>query len=259
MRAPDAEPPLDAFPSLAGARILCRLGGGPSSESWLLKAPDGRMVLRRDRPLAARLGLDRVNELDILTAVGRADFGPAVVDADPARGLLVTRYLGGTPWRPSDLREPWRLRALGRLLRRVHDLPPAGKPFDPAGIAAHYARQAGGREARRLAREAKVLADRLYPEGLERRLCHHDPHAANVAGRRPVRLLDWEYAAAGQPLMDLAVVARFHRLGAGRLSHLVSGWHQSGQSRAVITESVLEFGRLYDLLAALWARVVSGW
>ncbi len=214
--------------------------------------------------MASRLGLDRVNEYAVLQAAAVAGLAPQPLGCEPKRGLLLTRYLPASPWRPSDLRDPARLRALGRLLRRVHSLPGVGQRFDPAAITRRYARQAPGSESDALVREAASLSATLYPAGYEARLCHHDAHAGNIVGQRPARLLDWEYAAAGQPWMDLAVVTRFHRLGKSRLETLVAAWLDADTGDALpFRESVPdamtrigEYARLYDIMTSLWERVL---
>ena len=40
--------------------------------------------------------------------------------------------------------------------------------------------------------------------------CHNDVHHLNVVGGDELRLIDWEYAGAGEPLFDLASVCVYH-------------------------------------------------
>jgi len=254
---PDPQEALAGIPELAGARIVRRLGAGQASESWLLESPGGRLVLRRDTGLARRLGLDRAAEFELLCALAGTGLAPEPVRFVPEHGALVMRYLEGEAWSPAELEGPERLRALGRLLRRLHDRPVAGKAFDPARIARHYARQASAPDSHILVGEVEMLADELYPEGMARHICHHDPHCGNLIGTDPPRLIDWEYAAAGDPLMDLAVVGRYHRLQGWQERVLLEAW-SDGLADLELRERLKELGRLYDLLATLWERVVGG-
>jgi thiamine kinase len=221
------------------------------TDSWLLDHATGAMVLRVDRPLAKHLGLDRAAEAEFLTNTG--GIGPQPLYSDPAGGLLVTRYIEGETWRGADLANHRQLACLGRVLRDLHELPVVGKKFEPSVIANRYATRIGTGTARQLAGEAKRLAGELY-DGEKASLCHHDVHAGNLVGERP-HLLDWEYAAIGDPLMDLAVVSRFHSLGESEIRVLVSAW--SGACRHEDLERLEAFGQLYDRIAELWQMVVD--
>jgi thiamine kinase len=245
-----------ALAALGEWRLLRALPGGNASDSWLVEAEGRRLVVRTDRPLARALGLDREAEWEVLRAVGAAGLGPAPVLRDPGRGVLVTEYLGGHPWSEDELADASRLNALGRGLRAVHEIPFAGKAFDPVATAEGYARAAGAGHAE-LLRCVQRLAGDLYDAAGRRCLCHHDPHAGNVIdgadGR--LRFIDWEYAAVGDPLFDLAVVVRHHQLAPGQARLLLQAW--SGGDDPALSERLENFGRLYDALAALWEQVVS--
>ncbi len=246
---------LAAVPVLAGARPVRALGGGEASDSWLLEGGDGPLMLRIDRPLAGRLGLDRGSEFEVLRAAHGAGLGPEPLYADPRGGVLVTRYLPGEPWRHADLDQPGRLERLGGLLREVHGLPVTGRRFDPSRIAEGYARALGPGNGAGGVDEVARLAEQLYPPGMTLRICHGDPNAANIIGYDRPRLIDWEYAAAGDPLYDLAVVSSFHGFDARRIELLLEAW--SGRP-AVENRSRLDgFMRLYESLTKLWQQVVS--
>ena len=105
------------------------------------------------------------------------------------RGREVLSWLDGavaTPPFPAWVLEDPFLDGLGRLLRRVHDALAGWQP--PSGL-----------------RWAHELAD---PEGGPI-VVHGDVCPQNVVahGGRPVALLDWEHAAPGRPIWDLAGAA----------------------------------------------------
>lgn len=227
-----------------------RLGCGPISDSWRVLGPDGPLVLRKDRLLAHSLGLDREAEWAHLKIAYAADLGPEPLARDIERGLLVTRFLAGTPWseRPET---DWA--AHGELMRRVHQAPAReGKVFDPVGVARAYRRGTAAPHAGEWLNRVISLASGLEPEA-ERCLCHHDAHRGNVIGSSPTRLIDWEYAAHGDPLFDLAVVSRFHGLGSEQNKNLLSGWGLATADPARFRANC----ELYDALATLWQLAVN--
>lgn len=245
---------IDGLPGFESATVIRRLGAGPVADSWLMAFEGAEVVLRKDRSCAARLGLDRAREFRVLEAAHGRGLGPEPLAADPERGLLLTRYLAGTTWvtrRETGGVTPWD--RLGALLRRVHALAPTSVPrFDPVAIVQRYARVAATPEAQVLAAEAAALAERLY-RGAPWVLCHHDPHLGNVVGE-PGVLIDWEYAALGHPLFDLAVTIDHHDLDRRAMDALLTAW--AGSAPRVTLEALDEFLELVSRVNALWSLAI---
>ena len=241
---------LDAIEPLHGAEILEKLAGGPTSDSWLLMAGEEKYVARIDNQLARLLGLDRRAELEVLQTVSAAGIGPQVIWADPDKGVLLTCYIPGNAWSFVDVHTPVRLEALASTLRQLHDLSPRGPVFAPGKMALVYARQAGTHGASRIAKQAIKLAEKLLSETRRPALCHNDLVHSNMIGDQTVRLIDWEYAAVGDPYFDLAIVVRHHQLKADRVEDFLCAYFGTpGKEHFSRLEA---FCRLYDLLAALW-------
>lgn len=251
---PELSTLLAGVPRLAGSRVLRQVSDGVSSASWLCDTPEGLCVLRLDKPLAARLGLDRQAEWAILEAAHAADLGPEPVHGDAARGLLLTRLLPGGSWTATELATDEGLEQLGQLLRRVHAQPGAGAPFDPLRVAERYARVACGPGTASQVEQVGRWSGLLY--GGATCLCHHDPHAGNLVGLGPPRLVDWEYAASGQGLFDLAAVCRYHELARSQRFVLLDSWigHVDGE----LLDRLDAFCALYELLVTLWENAVAG-
>lgn len=236
-----------------GACVLRRLGSGPVTDSWLLARGNERLVLRRDRPLAGRLGLDREREWTCLQVAHARDLGPEPLFHDPARGVLLTRYLPAASGTLVPGKATWE--RLGRLLGAVHALPkPDVATESLERTAIRYARLAGSALAARRARDIGRWARALEMDA-PLVLCHRDPHLGNVVWSEDVRLIDWEYAAPGDPRFDLAVVIRAHALDAGDARRLVAAWCEAcGRPSPGPLEKVL---RLYRSLERLWWEAVN--
>ena len=248
--SPDQKVLLDGIELLRGADIREQLAAGPVNDSWLLTAGDERFVARLDQPLAKLLGLDRRAELEVLQTVSAAGIGPQIIWADPDKGVLVTSYISGNAWSPGDVHDPVRLGKLAATLRRLHSLPPRGPVFAPGKMALAYARQIGTHSASRIAGQAAKLAEKLLSEIRRPALCHNDLVHSNIIDGEPVRLIDWEYSAVGDPYFDLAIVVRHHQLKADRVEIFLGAYFGNlGKKHFSRLEA---FGRLYDQLAALW-------
>jgi thiamine kinase-like enzyme len=208
------------------------------------------MVVRRDRPLAARLGLDRRAEWQILQQVAVAGLAPEPLRVDFEHGLLLTRYVAAPAWQAGDLQQPQVLQRLGAALRQIHQLPVRAPVFEPLAVAQRYAQWLPGPLAKPWLADIAALASELYPPDANRCLCHHDAHAGNLLGSSQPLFVDWEYAALGMPLLDLAVVCRFHQLGPRQCRQLLEAWDASATDTDY--QQLLLFGRFYDALVKLW-------
>ena len=208
-------------------------------------------MLRQDYPAARRIGLDRNAEWAILQVAYAGGLGPEPVACDPERGWLLTAWLPAQKWRAEHLQLPARLLALGECLRSVHALPAAGARFEPVAIARRYAAGSEAAQAQPLLATIVSMAAELYPDEAARCLCHHDPHAGNLVGFGPTRLIDWEYAALGDPLLDLAAVIGYHALSAHQRLMLLDGW--AGTTAPELRERLAGFERFYAVLTRLWS------
>ena len=242
-------------PGLEAARVVRRLGTGPVADGWLLEQEKQQWVLRRDRSCAQRIGLDRERELRALEAAHPHGLAPEpwVVTVDPA--IRITRFVPGVTWQErANAGHPGIWSRLGGLLRRVHDLAPNAVPrFQPAEVFGAYAQAAGTAEARALARDLVARAEPLYRDA-PWVLCHHDPHLGNVIGE-PGVLIDWEYAALGHPLFDLAFVMEYHGLDATAQSALVAGW--AVDDAPVSPQALGDFGALVAGVNRLWSLAID--
>lgn len=185
------------------------LGGGLSNRSVVLRGTSARWVLRLAS--TAMQSVDRKRELACHRVAAERGLAPAVRFADPARGLLLTDFIGDDPAVPGDDRGC--LLRLATLLRSIHRLPARGPalaspavlrraregipPESPPAILidAHWERFAA---AGQRCRESDIPAV----------LCHNDLLSANRLHRDGRMLaIDWEYAAPGDAFFDLAVCA----------------------------------------------------
>ena len=99
-----------------------RIKHGLTNESWLVSSAREQRVVRISNTEDDSLQINRASEAIILATVGRAGIGPEAIVCDPARRLLVTRYVGET-WSDADARRAANIDRVAALLRRLHSLP----------------------------------------------------------------------------------------------------------------------------------------
>lgn len=236
------------------------LGGGITNRNWLVEAPDGTYVLRQGGRGARLLGIDRRRERAAAEEAFRRGVGPQVVAARPERALLLTRFARGVTLEPQYTALPGVFARVARSLRRFHSGRAIPGRFNPFRTVERYARLASGRGARRLPDLDKALdvlrrveaaagpAPRLAP-------CHNDLLAGNIIDNGlVVRLIDWEYAAMGDPMFDLGNLAANLDLGPGARRSLLTLYLECREGPGAGPS----LGALEDFFGASAARRESG-
>lgn len=243
---------------LARVRLVdwCPLPGSSSSRSYRVETASEALVVRLNAPRADPV-LSLGREHDLLAAVASAGIGPDVVGIDPARKALVLRFVDAKTWTPPDVRVPRNIERAAALLRRLHAIHAACRPFEPDRDAALYcarARQQGRLEARdrALVDELEALALRVARRAEPRVLCHNDLVAANVLDTGGLLLVDFEYAVTAPAIVDLASLAAMNDFGTAERAMLLTAYY-GAEGAAQNAEALAELMRLHDLLAYFWA------
>ncbi|MGD9510162.1 MAG: phosphotransferase family protein [Geminicoccaceae bacterium] len=232
----------------AEVRRLERLGGGAIQENWALDveldggALDGRhaLVLRTDAPTSVAVSWNRVQEYRILEVAHRA--GVAVPEpialCDDAtvigRAFYLMRRVEGEARGFRLVRDPALLARgdelagrLGAELAKLHRVAPpvAGLEFMPvpdgpaalARVAEYRAHLDALGSSEYVLEWALAWLQRHAPPAVAPRLIHADFRTGNylVDQGELAAVLDWEFAAFGDPLEDLGwMLGRYWRFGA---------------------------------------------
>jgi thiamine kinase len=249
----DASEILARLPGMAGARVVERLVDGPTNASYRVEQGGEPFVLRLDKPEARRLGLDRDNERIVCRAIAEAGLTPAYRHFDAGAGVCLRPFIAGRSVRRDDLLDPRTLERLAVVLRQLHRLPPIGAPFDVEGAARRYAKQLGTPQAAMLAERAADLLAEADRDAVPNALCHNDLVAENVLATAEggLLLIDWEYAAVGNPYFDLAVVVRHHGLSDALARHLLNAYLDGAAGAEARRRLALQCD-VYSCLLALW-------
>jgi aminoglycoside phosphotransferase (APT) family kinase protein len=237
-----------------------RLAGGSVNQTLLVQSRAGRFVVRSAGAGAARLGVDRRREAAFQSIAAAAGLAPRILAASTDARILVAEYVPGRTWSATDFGDR---RALRRLAERLHALrgvavPPAlATPrFDPLAQIGQLARQVVRASAVDAALVESVVADagRALAAGggpREAVIVHLDLHPANIVEGERLVLLDWEYAACGDPALELAsLLASDPRLEAA-LELLLAA---SALAPWVSRSEILALRRVFEATHWLWYR-----
>ena len=204
---------IEELPCWRGDIRVERLHGGLSNESWKVTDRAGAHV--------ARFGADfpfhhvrREREVAAARAAYAAGFAPEVEFSAP--GVMVSRFLDARTWGETDMRSnPGRI---GRTLRAFHNRMPAlvsgeGAFFWVFHVIRDYARILDENRSRFRPELDRLRAIAAETEAAQRPMPivfgHHDLLPGNILEGADGRLwlIDYEYAAFGTSLFDLACAA----------------------------------------------------
>ncbi|MCZ8335515.1 MAG: choline kinase family protein [Rhodobacteraceae bacterium] len=247
------------IPALAGFTGTPRRLGGLTNRVWHL----GDHILRIPGEGTAEY-IDRANEATAARAAARAGISPEVIHADPATGLMVTRYIADTVTMTPDL---FRSRAgsparAARAFRALHD---SGEVFparfDLFAMIDDYRALLATKSATlpegyddALA-EAQQVRAALAAHPLPLVPCHCDPLCENFldTGTR-MWIVDWEYSGMNDPMWDLGDLSVEAGFDAAQDDELLQAYfgappHPADHGRMVIYKAMC------DLLWTLWGLI----
>ncbi len=208
--------------------------------------------------------IDRAVEAVAAREAARVGVGPEVVHADPARGILVTRYIGDAVTMTPNLfrSRPDAPARAGRAFRALHrsDARFAFR-FELFAMIDDYLRLLGGKTVDLPQGYHDVLAEgesvrrALSAHPLPLAACHCDPLCENFLddGVR-MWIVDWEYAGMNDPMWDLgdlAIEAGFD----GRQEETMIEAYFGGEPRPDERGRIVIYKAMCDLLWTLWGLI----
>jgi thiamine kinase len=192
------------------------ISGGLTNRSFLIGTEKQHYVVRLNAANSASLGLDRVNEQKVQALASEAGLSPAVLHCDVRKGWLITQYISGkslleyNQWTPEDIHR------FAELLKTIHSLPPISAPLDWEDKA-HFYLQALPADTADVFKKIHAQARRMHgyfrrarEQCVQQTLCHNDLLVQNflVDDKGGLWVIDWEYAAVGDPYFDLAALSQ---------------------------------------------------
>lgn len=197
----------------AGASIaIKKINGGLTNENYLITRETIPYFLRYSSVDNHLLGVSLEKEYQVASIMAAAGLAPKVILHIPQERMMLSEYVSMKQDKV-DLRDPCKMGQFCQVVRALHalrvDLPSVFCPFKCIQDYARHALDAG-------ASLPHVFFERIFPEIEKIRSllpatvkvpCHLDLYSRNVLDDgNHLYLVDWEYAAMGDPLFDLATI-----------------------------------------------------
>ena len=192
---------------------LIPMDGGITNRNFRLELRGETYVLRIGGENTNLLGIDRAREHAASAIAARLGVGAEVILADAGLDVMVTRHIPGPTLTPESASRPETVRGIVASIRRTHegpDFPGWFSPFESAVELRRLALLHGVVPPAELAAAMVRLAEinRVLGRPDRPRPCHNDLLPGNfIDDGRSIRIIDWEYAAMGDPFFDLGNLA----------------------------------------------------
>lgn len=258
---PSLEALLSRLPGFDPAKArVTPLQGGITNLNFLVETADAKYVARVFGKNTKILGIDRDNEHACAVIAAGLGIGPEVALRYREYGCL-TRYIEGASLSEADFSQPAVLSRVVRTLQRCHAGPSFPGAFDPFKTVRRYHLAAVKREFQFTAdlpfHRAIPLLSRIEGAlGAARKPapCHNDLLAGNIIDDGvSIRVVDWEYAAMGDPFFDLGNFAVNQNLSEEGCRLLLSEYF--GEVRREDAARLHLYRLVSDLREASWGIV----
>lgn len=241
---------------------ITTLSGGFTNHTYHVVLPHDTYVVRIGGANTALLGVDRAREHAAAVIAAQLGVGAEVILADVAQDILVTRFIAGRTLTVETAHTPDVLLKLARALRRVHDGPAFSGTFSPAGAAQDMLDLARARgvtlpDGLGGAMGALTAIGQALGRSQDLRPCHNDLLAANFIddGER-IWLIDWEYAAMGDPYFDLGNLAVNLELNHAQHPALLAAYGVEAGAKNLARLALMRLAS--DLREAAWGYLQAG-
>ncbi|MEX0623306.1 phosphotransferase [Saccharospirillum sp.] len=231
--------------TLPGPLSITAWPGGECNRLFHIQSPLQQTALRLNHPDLPSLGVDRRREINILLNLSNEAWSPKLIAACPR--WLLCQWAPGEAAPSGDAAD---LDVLALALQQVHHHRPQGEPLNVADQIQTLLKYAKPLPAHIHA----FLRDQCHGYDFVRQpvLCHHDWHPGNLMlNGSEWTLLDWEFAAAGDPAMDVAGVCLGFNLSEAQALRLAD-------QMSIGPDRLRQAQCLMSALAMVWYRANPG-
>lgn len=208
--------------------------------------------------------INRAHEAEAAHAAATAGVSPQVLHADPATGVMATRFIeGATTMTPDGFRQDrGAVRRAGEAFRRLHTSG-ARFPFtfELFSMIDEYLAILSTKDVmlpdgyHDVVAEAQTVRDAVAANPVKLVACHCDPLCENFldTGER-IFIVDWEYSGMNDPMWDLGDLSVEGEFDADQDQALLEAYF-GGEPPASDRARMVVYKAMCDLLWTLWGLI----
>ena len=266
------------------------LMGGITNQNYRVDVDGTSFVVRVTGKDSELLGINRQHEYECSVIAAETGVAPEVLHFFPDLGSIVTRFIDGHKIPPNAMGTRENIARVATAVRRLHRARPYPGAFSPFRAVQEYRRNAERlgapmpsdidelfRWVNQIEATVNVCRDRMVRRALHAHhagwsaesilslsqdvSCHNDLLNENFLDDGNIRIIDFEYAAMGDPFFDLGNFAAHHQFDGEQDAWLIESYFGAGRDVALQRLYDESFARLQlmktvsDLREALWGVV----
>lgn len=238
-----------------------QLEQGLTNANWLItpnNTPNQQFVLRINAENSKQLHIDRQTEIEITQAIQPLNVCPNICFQHESNLYWLRPFIQGrTLAQHNETLNPATLKEIAHILKKTHNIPinPNWPELDLLNRLDFFWQQivkANPEHSAPLSQLQFEVNNKIQPQQLENKtLCHFDCNLHNWIKDRTGKLylIDWEYAALGNPAYDLAVLCDSAKLTSKQIQILLDSYGEINKTE--LNQAQLEM----KYLEILWFAV----
>ena len=224
---------------------------GLTNSAYHLQLRDTRYFYRQGVARPETLFIDRQQERQALRIAAEAGLLPRIHYHSADGQQLVLAWCEEPAWSQAAFSSANGISQLGQLVARVHALPARLKVLDLPDYVQRFLHSLPSLPADLLSciQQLQEMLRALPPGPTV--FCHNDINPVNLLGTKPW-LIDWEYAALGDPAFELAGICRAGQFDKAQLYQLVAVYQAEGGN--CDAGRVVKMLPVVDMISLLWCE-----
>lgn len=239
-------------PEFAAAKQTL-LGQGLTNRAYCLELGYNRYFYREGITEPEQLYIDRQQERKVLAIAEAAGLIPEICYHSSDGQELVMAWCHEPAWSPVRFSSEQGIRQLAELTARIHALQVSLNELNLADYLQRFMDDLPVLPTEIRTRISSLQASLHQQPPFSSVLCHNDINPANLIGDKPY-LIDWEYAAMGDPAFELAGICRAGLYNERQLLQLVDTYQQAGGECTV--DRVRAMLPVADMIGLLWCEKI---
>jgi aminoglycoside phosphotransferase (APT) family kinase protein len=247
---------IDPDVAIAGWRPLA---GGTGVRSFAVEVA-GRRIVAKLADVSGLGALPIEEEFRLLEHAASIGIAPEPIGIDREAGLLLCEYVDAAPWAAGEFDSTENVVRLADRVRMLHTLPSDVRPYDPLEFADLYVHACADTDRASAIELRAELAERSgFLEDAARGIvvCHNDLHLSNILRATELLFIDFEYAVAAPPIVDLASIISMNAFDAAQTERLIGAYYTGGDA-PFEAQDLVDAVRVHEVLADLWHMARAG-
>ena len=216
---------IDPDVAIAGWRVLA---GGTGARCFAVEVAGHKIVAKlADTQTPTAISIEA--EFRLLEHAASIGVAPRPIGFDRSSSVMLCEYVDAAPWQPRKFHSSANIERLAERLRMLHTIPTGIRRYEPVQFAETYRAACGASQhaqADSLFSELCELAEGLIDHETETVVCHNDLHITNILPAKDLLFIDFEYAVAASPIVDLASLVEMNRFDSEQSEMLVARYYR---------------------------------